>query len=408
MSSVFPGAIDTLVNPTPTTRLASTTPGLDHAEQHANANNAIIAVQNTLGINPQGGQATVKARLDAIDDTIDALPTTLPYYSITGGTALYQSIYWDTDGNNFDLGIQGGLLSGSGLHVPCTVSYDSYSNLVALDWLGVKGEIVMVDGLLAYDPVGGSAAGGVQYLQNLMPTGVDGAGLYWDLDNAVWTCIQMGGDCRGDVVPRVRTPYGSFGNFEDVSYFGDRGEIILVDNLLYYSIADDTSFDEMIPLQVALSAASTGVAGVIELATDAEAVAGTDTARAVTPSGLLAAIKANDRTTVACSDETTAITTGTAKVTFRMVGARTLVGVRASLSTAQTSGSIFTVDVNKNGTTVLSTKLTVDNTEKTSTTAVTAAVISVSSFADDDEITIDVDQVGDGTAKGLKVTLLWG
>jgi hypothetical protein len=122
--------------------------------------------------------------------------------------------------------------------------------------------------------------------------------------------------------------------------------------------------------------------------------------------GIIAAGLTN--TQVACSDEATAITTGTAKVAFRMVGARTLVGVRASLSTAQTSGSIFTVDINKNGTTVLSTKLTIDNTEKTSTTAAAAAVISVTSFADDDEVTIDVDQVGDGTAKGLKVTLLWG
>jgi len=131
-----------------------------------------------------------------------------------------------------------------------------------------------------------------------------------------------------------------------------------------------------------------------------------------TPSGSHSTVKARigwvDVTVVACSDESTAITSGTANVTFRTLGARTLVGVRASLSTAQTSGSIFTVDINKNGTTVLSTKLTINNTEKTSVTAATAAVISVSSFADDDEVTIDVDQVGDGTAKGLKVTLLWG
>jgi hypothetical protein len=84
----------------------------------------------------------------------------------------------------------------------------------------------------------------------------------------------------------------------------------------------------------------------------------------------------------------------------------TLTGVRASLTTAQTSGSIFTVDINESGTTVISTKLTIDNTEKTSTTAATPAVISDSSLADDAEITIDVDQIGDGTAKGLKVTLL--
>ena len=84
----------------------------------------------------------------------------------------------------------------------------------------------------------------------------------------------------------------------------------------------------------------------------------------------------------------------------------TLTAARASLTTAQTSGSIFTVDVNESGTSVLSTKLTIDNTEKTSTTAATPPVISDTALADDAEITIDIDQVGDGTAKGLKVVLI--
>lgn len=109
---------------------------------------------------------------------------------------------------------------------------------------------------------------------------------------------------------------------------------------------------------------------------------------------------------VACSDETTALTTGTAKLTFRMPYAFTLTGVRASLTTAQASGSILTVDINEAGSTILSTKLTIDNTEKTSTTAATPPVISDTALADDAEITIDIDQVGDGTAKGLKVTLI--
>ena len=109
---------------------------------------------------------------------------------------------------------------------------------------------------------------------------------------------------------------------------------------------------------------------------------------------------------VAASDETTALATGTAKVTFRMPYAFTLTSVRASLTTAQSSGSIFTVDINDSGTTILSTKLTIDNTEKTSTTAATSAVISDTSLADDAEITIDIDQIGDGTAKGLKITLI--
>ena len=109
---------------------------------------------------------------------------------------------------------------------------------------------------------------------------------------------------------------------------------------------------------------------------------------------------------IACSDESTDITAGTGKVTFRMPYAFTLTAVRASLTTAQASGSIFTVDINESGTSVLSTKLTIDNTEKTSTTATTPAVISDSSIADDAEMTIDVDQIGDAGAKGLKVWLI--
>lgn len=109
---------------------------------------------------------------------------------------------------------------------------------------------------------------------------------------------------------------------------------------------------------------------------------------------------------VACSDETTALTTGTAKVTFRMPFAFTLTAVRGSLSVAQSTGSVFTVDINEAGASILSTKLTIDNTEKTSTTAATAPVVSDTTLADDAEITVDIDSLGDGTAKGLKVTLI--
>lgn len=109
----------------------------------------------------------------------------------------------------------------------------------------------------------------------------------------------------------------------------------------------------------------------------------------------------------AASDETTGLTTGTGKVSFRMPYAGTLVAVRASIVAAQTSGSILTININKNGSTVLSTKLTIDNNAKTSVGATTPAVISVSSFADDDEVTVDIDQVGNGTAAGLKIKMFF-
>ena len=117
-------------------------------------------------------------------------------------------------------------------------------------------------------------------------------------------------------------------------------------------------------------------------------------------------LKANAFMTVALSDESTAITTGVGKVTFRAPFAMTLYQIpRASLSTASTGG-IPEVDINKNGTTIFSTRLTIDANEKTSVTAATAAVMSTTTFADDDEISMDIDVAGTG-AKGLKVTLYY-
>jgi len=112
---------------------------------------------------------------------------------------------------------------------------------------------------------------------------------------------------------------------------------------------------------------------------------------------------------MACSDETTALTTGTAKVTFRMPYAFTLTDVRASVTTAPTTeeGTAMTVDINESGSTILSTKLTFDTGEKTTESAATAAVISDTALADDAEITIDIDSVGtDAAGAGLKVTLI--
>ena len=110
---------------------------------------------------------------------------------------------------------------------------------------------------------------------------------------------------------------------------------------------------------------------------------------------------------IAASDETTALTTGTGKITFRMPYALTLTEVRASLTTAGGTSGTTTIDINESGTTILSTKLTIDNTEKTSTTAATAAVISDSALADDAEITIDIDAISGGaTEAGLKIYLI--
>lgn len=106
---------------------------------------------------------------------------------------------------------------------------------------------------------------------------------------------------------------------------------------------------------------------------------------------------------VAVSDETTALTTGTGKASFCFPYDVTVTGVYASLNTVSSSGTP-TFDINENGTTILSTKLTIDANEKTSSTAATPAVISDSAIAAFAEVTVDIDVAGTG-AKGAKVYL---
>lgn len=120
-----------------------------------------------------------------------------------------------------------------------------------------------------------------------------------------------------------------------------------------------------------------------------------------------ASVAQKEAVLVAVSDETTPLTTGTSKVKFRMPYAMTVTTVKASLNVAQSSGNILTIDINEAGTTILSTKLTIDNTETTSTTAAAPAVISDAALGNDAEITVDIDQVGAAAdAAGLKITLI--
>lgn len=109
---------------------------------------------------------------------------------------------------------------------------------------------------------------------------------------------------------------------------------------------------------------------------------------------------------IAVSDETTDLSAGTAKATFRMPWAFTVTAVRASVTTAPV-GSTVIADINANGSSILGTKLSIDANEKTSTTAASAATITTASLANDAEITVDIDSVGSVTAgAGLKIYLI--
>jgi hypothetical protein len=107
---------------------------------------------------------------------------------------------------------------------------------------------------------------------------------------------------------------------------------------------------------------------------------------------------------VACSDESTNLTTTTSAVTFRVPFDMYLNSVRASVNQAPV-GSTIIVDVKQSGTSIFSTKLSIDANEETSTTAATPAVISNPNLTDDSKIIVSIDQVGStNPGKGLKLT----
>ena len=106
----------------------------------------------------------------------------------------------------------------------------------------------------------------------------------------------------------------------------------------------------------------------------------------------------------AVSDETTDISVDTG-MTFRMPLAFTIEDIRASVTTAP-SGSPVIIDITKNGTSIfaVNSSISIDSGEETSSTSTSAYGLTATSIAADDEIVIDVTQVGSVDAgTGLKI-----
>lgn len=81
-----------------------------------------------------------------------------------------------------------------------------------------------------------------------------------------------------------------------------------------------------------------------------------------------------------------------------------VVSVGATVDTAGTTNTT-TIDVNKNGATIMTTKITIDSTEKTSRTAATSPLVNANlqNFNTGDIFTFDIDAISTTAAKGLTV-----
>ncbi len=112
MATNYPNSLDVLINPTASDTLSSST--VPHHLQHANANDAIEALQTVLGVNPAGSHLTVKDRIVAAESNISTQSVLNGMTDVTiteassGNILRYNGSQWVnyaegnlTDGGNF-------------------------------------------------------------------------------------------------------------------------------------------------------------------------------------------------------------------------------------------------------------------------------------------------------------------
>ena len=238
--------------------------------------------------------------------------------------------------------------------------------------------------------------------------------LFWDHSALAFTFLTMGSNLTITGTTLSASVTGATladGDYGDITASGS-GTVLTIDTdvVTYAKMQNVSATDKLLGRSTAGSGDVEEIACTAfgrSLIDDAAAINARTTLGLVIGTDVRAQAADTESLVLACSDETTALTAGTAKVTFRMPYAFTVTAVRASVTTAPTGGTLLAVDINESGTTILSTKLTFDASEKTTTTAATPAVISDSALADDAEITIDIDAVGSTIAgAGLKVYII--
>lgn len=110
---------------------------------------------------------------------------------------------------------------------------------------------------------------------------------------------------------------------------------------------------------------------------------------------------------VACSDEETALETGTLTA-WRQIGSVVVDEVRASLTAAEPDGQLV-VDIKKGGVSILSTLIVIDQGATTSVGSSPQPVISTNVLPDNSEMSVELVSTGGSspiTAAGLKVQLI--
>lgn len=187
---------------------------------------------------------------------------------------------------------------------------------------------------------------------------------------------------------------------------GGSGNVL---NTIVQNITDNT----IVKTESTMKLATLSIAGIIEIATAGETNAGTDYTRAVCPGGLGDSIFGRKTAILKVIAEATALTTGDGKGYLPIpsdLNGLDLLDIDAIVYTASSSGlptiQIYNVTDSVD---MLSTRITIDETELTSYTALTPSVINTSykSVATGDILRVDVDVAGTDTT-GLDIIFTFG
>ena len=203
MTTAYPGGIDNFTNPTSTDTLSSAT--VPHASEHANANDAIKAIETELGTNPKGSYASVSARLAASTGSIttwrkaaaggetslsgtDDFSTTLAYtvgqeQVFINGVLLERGVdYTATTGSSIT-----GLTALVASDIATVISVGSFNvaNAIPLSTVTTKGDLIAATGASTVANVGVGADGTTLVANSSASTGVSWATPVGSLANPV-------------------------------------------------------------------------------------------------------------------------------------------------------------------------------------------------------------------------------
>lgn len=239
--------------------------------------------------------------------------------------------------------------------------------------------------------------GGVVSFSDAAPTAVTGTErvIFEDADGALsdWS-FRVGGEgsgliafAAGDGTLASPALKDEFDNLGEIAFYGHDGTNYEKTASIYAYAGTGTTGNNDMPSTLAFRTTPDGSNTMV-------------TAVQINQAGALLANSGADNVMYDCVelglDPYSNITTGTDKDSLVMPYAMTVTNVYASLTTGPT-GSVATFDINEAGTSIISTKITIDASETSSQTAATAAVISDSAIAKGSKLSFDIDGVGSTT-----------